>query len=389
MCVPRIVLATILCAAAAACGGDSDGMIDPPPPPPPSDVASVTVTGPATQVVPRDEIQLVATARDASGTVLSDRPVAWSSSSEAVALVSESGLVTAVAPGSVMITATSEEQSGTLGLTVGEGGRIGADGGTVSALGGSVRLEVPAGAVASPVSITVQPAGQLPRDPSVVVGSGYVLGPAGTSFASAAQLTLPYSSGQGPSGVPESDFRVHRLDAGGLQSLGGEVDAGAHVATAPVTELGNFVVGRAPAETPCTQPEHRQFDFWVGQWNVTAVGQPADRPTPSDITLEPGGCAVFEDFGNGAGRSVNVYSSADGHWHQTFVFSGGQRLVLIGGLEGSAMVLSRRFPGAPAGSFDRWTWTQLSEGRVRQLQEVSTDGGQTVTPLFDGTYVPR
>jgi hypothetical protein len=121
----------------------------------------------------------------------------------------------------------------------------------------------------------------------------------------AAQLTLRYLPGQGPSGV--------------------------HAATAPVTELGNFVVGRAPAETR----------------NVTAVGQPADRPTPSDITLEPGGCAVFEDFGSG-------------------VFSGGQRLVLIGGLEGSAMVLSRRFPGAPSGSFDRWTWTQLSEGRVRR-----------------------
>jgi hypothetical protein len=71
------------------------------------------------------------------------------------------------------------------------------------------------------------------------------------------------------------------------------------------------------------------------------------------------------------------------------VFAGGQRLVLTGGLEGSAMVLSRSLPGAPAGSFDRWTWTQLSEGRVRQLQELSTDGGVTVLPGFDGTYVPR
>jgi hypothetical protein len=26
---------------------------------------------------------------------------------------------------------------------------------------------------------------------------------------------------------------------------------------------------------------------------------------------------------------------------------------------------------------------------VRQLQEASTDGGVTVQPLFDGTYVPR
>jgi hypothetical protein len=378
----RFVPVVCLGAALAACGGDG-GTTEPPPPPP---VATVTVTGPGSQAVPLQELQLVVTLRDASGAELEDREIAWSSSRETVATVSASGLVTAVAPGSATITATSEGKSGGLALTVNEGGLVGPDGATVAALGGSVVLEVPAGAVSSPVAITVARAFGLPRDPSLLVSSGYVLGPSATSFAQPAEITLRYSPGEAPSGVAEADLLVHRIEAGSLASLGGAADAGADAATAPVTALGTFAVARAPAETPCTEPEHRQFDFWVGEWNVTV---PGGSSVPSDITLEPGGCAVFENFAQGAGRSINVYNPGDGQWHQTFVFSNGQRLVLIGGLEGDAMVLSRRFPGAPTGSFDRWTWTQLSEGRVRQLQEVSTDGGVTVTTGFDGTYVPR
>jgi hypothetical protein len=52
------------------------------------------------------------------------------------------------------------------------------------------------------------------------------------------------------------------------------------------------------------------------------------------------------------------------------------------------MTLTGNFPGLP-GSFDRWTWTPLGDGRVRQLQETSSDGGATVVTGFDGTYAPR
>jgi hypothetical protein len=52
------------------------------------------------------------------------------------------------------------------------------------------------------------------------------------------------------------------------------------------------------------------------------------------------------------------------------------------------MILTGPAQGPP-GSFDRWTWTPLGDGRVRQLQEQSNDGGVTVLPFFDGTYAPR
>jgi parallel beta-helix repeat protein len=63
-------------------------------------------------------LQLVATTRDASGSILPGRPVAWTSSAPAVATVSTSGVVTAVSVGTVSITATSEEKGTAATITV-------------------------------------------------------------------------------------------------------------------------------------------------------------------------------------------------------------------------------------------------------------------------------
>lgn len=62
--------------------------------------------------------QLSAQVTDASGDPLPGRPISWKSSSAGVATVSTSGQVTAVAPGTATITATSEGKSGTSIITV-------------------------------------------------------------------------------------------------------------------------------------------------------------------------------------------------------------------------------------------------------------------------------
>src|SRR6266576_1263558 len=81
-------------------------------------VASVTVS-PASASVPVGQTQqLTATLKDANGTVLTGRPVAWSSNNTPVATVTGTGLVTAKVAGSATITATSEGQSGTSAITV-------------------------------------------------------------------------------------------------------------------------------------------------------------------------------------------------------------------------------------------------------------------------------
>ena len=81
-------------------------------------VASVTVSPAAPSMQAGQTVQLSATPKDAGGAALTGRVVTWASSATGVATVSGSGLVTGGAAGSATITATSEGQSGTAGVTV-------------------------------------------------------------------------------------------------------------------------------------------------------------------------------------------------------------------------------------------------------------------------------
>src|SRR2546426_707557 len=81
-------------------------------------VASVTVSPASASVGVGQTLQLTATPQDASGNPLTGRVVTWVSSAPLLATVSGSGLVSGVAAGPAMITATSEGQSGTATVTV-------------------------------------------------------------------------------------------------------------------------------------------------------------------------------------------------------------------------------------------------------------------------------
>src|SRR3989441_106313 len=81
-------------------------------------VATVTVAPTSANLQTGQTVQLTATARDASGNVLSGRVITRSSSNAPVASVNGSGLVSGAGAGSATITATSEGQSGTSGVTV-------------------------------------------------------------------------------------------------------------------------------------------------------------------------------------------------------------------------------------------------------------------------------
>ena len=84
----------------------------------PAPVTSVMVTPTSASVLQGQTLQLTATIKDSAGNVLSGRAVTWTSSDASVATVSSSGLVGAVAAGSVTITATSEGRSGTAAIVV-------------------------------------------------------------------------------------------------------------------------------------------------------------------------------------------------------------------------------------------------------------------------------
>jgi len=148
-----------------------------------------------------------------------------------------------------------------------------------------------------------------------------------------------------------------------------------------------------PATPPkaCTTPEYRQFDFWLGDWNVTDPrGHAAGT---SSITLEHDGCVLHEHWSGakgGTGSSLNIYDSVTKRWHQTWVDNGGTFLELSGGFVEGRMVLEGKGAG-PKGEplVNRIAWEKLPDGRVRQTWTVSSDGGSSWTISFDGFYTKK
>lgn len=152
----------------------------------------------------------------------------------------------------------------------------------------------------------------------------------------------------------------------------------------------------AIAETPprgCDAPEQRQFDFWIGHWDVFG----ADGKAAGENLIEPiaGGCALLESWrgaGGFSGKSLNSWDRHARRWRQHWVDSGGGLLRLEGALEGHRMVLAGQgpHPRQPDTTVhDRITWTPSDDGSVRQHWERSEDGGRSWKTVFDGRYVKR
>ena len=81
-------------------------------------VGSVVVTPSTSSVVVGNAVQLSASVRDAAGNPLDGRLVGWTSSDDAIAVVSSTGRVTGLKVGTATITASSEGKSGTATVTV-------------------------------------------------------------------------------------------------------------------------------------------------------------------------------------------------------------------------------------------------------------------------------
>ncbi len=84
----------------------------------PVPVGSVVLSPPTPGIRVTATLTLTPTVKDTNGTIVTDRVIAWTSSSAAVATVTSAGVVTGVAPGTATITATSEGKSGTATVTV-------------------------------------------------------------------------------------------------------------------------------------------------------------------------------------------------------------------------------------------------------------------------------
>lgn len=140
--------------------------------------------------------------------------------------------------------------------------------------------------------------------------------------------------------------------------------------------------------SPCSSTQHRQFDFWVGDWEVTnAAGH---RAGINRIQRVLNGCVLQESWsGTGGlrGHSLSAWDSGELKWRQTWVDNTGTVLLISGGLVNNEMVMEgeRRLADGSK-TLERVTWTPRPDGTVRQLWQSSANQGMRWTTVFDGIY---
>lgn len=162
------------------------------------------------------------------------------------------------------------------------------------------------------------------------------------------------------------------------------------IASLAIVIAASCFASTAAAAGACEESEHRQFDFWLGEWNVrTPDGKLAGV---NSISSEYGGCVLHERYSTGrgySGESLNMFDATRKVWHQTWVDTSGTLLLLEGGLRGKSMVLEGQTVGAEGlVTKHRITWTPNADGSVRQHWE-STDPKGLWSTAFDGSYTKK
>src|SRR5690349_21202240 len=122
----------------------------------------------------------------------------------------------------------------------------------------------------------------------------------------------------------------------------------ASVAAAFVTAISPTVYAAvSPPPGGCTSAESRQFDFWVGRWDVFKVNDRAKPIAHSLIERLYAGCGIRENwmpFSGHNGGSLNAYDATTKKWRQFWTDSDGSSALFIGKWTGSAMVIQGVWP---------------------------------------------
>jgi len=164
---------------------------------------------------------------------------------------------------------------------------------------------------------------------------------------------------------------------------------------APVRSTERFKKLRERAymvANPCmAQPHAREFDFWIGEWNVYVTGTKT-VVGHSLIQMVSGGCSILENWtsASSSGKSLNFIDPATNKWRQTWVgsYPNGIQDFVNGEYKDGAMRFTFVTTDAQGHKLSgRFIFFNVGPNQVRQFNETSADDGKTWTTGYDYTYV--
>ena len=146
-------------------------------------------------------------------------------------------------------------------------------------------------------------------------------------------------------------------------------------------------------QEPCAYAaENRQFDFWLGEWNVV-TSQGATPAGDSRIELILGDCVVQENWTSAgnigySGKSYNTYNAALKRWEQYWVDNAGGNIFFYGAWKDGIMdYWTDELPQPDGKRLKRHLqFIKLGPDTVRQFSQGSNDNGKTWFVEYDFTY---
>ena len=156
------------------------------------------------------------------------------------------------------------------------------------------------------------------------------------------------------------------------------------------------VCGSAFAQTApthgCDSPESRQFDFWVGDWELSYKGADGTvLESRNKITKILDGCVLLEQFAGAPGTKLNGHSVSTfdrnaKRWKQTWVDNTASYLDFTGGLADGKMVLMRDAERQGKKFMQRMVWQDIRADAFKWLWQRSDDGGATWSTQWEIDY---
>ena len=147
-------------------------------------------------------------------------------------------------------------------------------------------------------------------------------------------------------------------------------------------------------KSPCSETEQKQFDFWVGEWDLTWPGNNPGETARGTNSIRRilDGCVVEENFSGGdamhlRGRSVSTFDARASKWKQTWVDNEGGYLDFVGEFKDGQMALSRQAT-RPDGTkiLQRMVFKNISHDELDWSWEASKDAGKTWSVVWPIHY---
>jgi uncharacterized protein YjdB len=263
--------------------------------PAPAPVATVTVSPATASIQIGSTVQLSATTRDANNNVLTGRTIAWSSANGAIASVNTSGLVSAVAVGTIQVTATSEGQTGSSTITV------------------TAIAPPPPGGSVEPPGMTL-----IADRAFNSTTSSYGPGEAGWWDSGNGALSIIQDAT-----APKSPTNVARMTFNGGMG-GGYAPSTLERPVSGTTVYAAAWVKFSPNWQSHLSGVNKMFHFWIGGGNklvITAAGYVPTGPLTARISLQGIASGGNNNDGGVSGTYESIVQFVRGQWHKVEVIA--------------------------------------------------------------------